>query len=87
MHSVILAVDVPPDVENPLTQRNWPILLEHLDRITNSVQGILRLSDTVVQIPLENGLPAFVECAQECKNLGCSYKVLFFQENPAWITS
>jgi hypothetical protein len=87
MNSVIFVIDVPKTFESPLATHAWQQFLSGLDHITNSAPGILKLSDNVFQIPLENGLPAFVQYGEDCRAHQYSYRVLFFEENPAWVTS
>jgi len=87
MNSVIFVIDIPETSESMLEASAWRSFLLSLDHITNSTLGILKLSDNVFQIPLENGLPAFAQYGEECRAHRHSYRVLFFEENPAWITS
>ena len=89
MDSAIFVIDMPmPETsESVFEMDNWQRFLRSLDYITNSTPNILKLSDNAFQIPLENGLPAFVQYGEKCRAHQYSYRVLFFEENPAWITS
>jgi len=86
MHA-ILAVEKPQDVDEILSGQNWNALLETLKDIAQTSQGIQTLAPNVLQIPLENGLHPLVKCGEVCRGRKISYKTLFFEDEPQWITT
>ncbi|KAF0220335.1 MAG: hypothetical protein FD174_1236 [Geobacteraceae bacterium] len=82
-----LIVIVKPITEKRAEIEKWNNFVETLSQKVSSVEGIEMLSENVMQIPLENGLLLFAEVVRTCNLDSYQCKVLFFDEDPKWITS
>lgn len=86
MHSALLTF---PTIANDeeRTKHLWTILLSDIANILGHYKGIESLNENVLLIPLDSGLTALAKVISRLDGEGSSYKVLFFDEEPNWITS
>lgn len=85
MHSALLVIET-SGVSDPDKQVAWFEIEKTVASIEPKCAGLQKLSDNVFLIPLKNGLSAFgtlLHAAQE----GFPCRVLFLDEEPAWISS
>ena len=86
MRSVIFWVENPQVGNIGLEASSWRELLGTLKDIADTSQGSQMLSENVLQIPLKSDLPSLVKCGEACHSKGRTYRVLFLEDEPEWIT-
>lgn len=83
MHSVLLYVEQP--AYNTEETLNWTPFREKAGIITRSFVGTETLGESCWLIPLHSDLGNFASLVYEIQAHKLQYRVLFLEEEPAWI--
>ena len=86
MHSVLLIIEK-PNIDKAEANQSWLAFQSKLAEICKSYEEIQKLDESTVLINLNNELPAFCSLIDVSNTRKLSYRVLFFEEKPSFITS
>ena len=86
MHSILVTFQSPSD-DREDTMRRWRELLSDISGLTRHNENAETLSETVLLIRLDRGLSSWVKVSSRLDREGTPYKVLFFDEEPKWVSS
>lgn len=88
MHSVLLVVQKPEvRTDNTTVLQAWNLLPHQVATQRSRNQAIEVLSEGVLCIPLDNGLPELAAMVTWCVESRLAYRTLFFEKKPEWIVS
>lgn len=84
MHSILLIIEM-PDRSHPDKEKAWSDMKKVVSGIATNNEGIERLSENVLMIPLQSALSAFGTLIHVAQAQQLSYRVLFLDQKPEWI--
>lgn len=87
MHSVLLIVETSLARRQPNEEQIWQSFLREARNIADKNKQIEHPSENSWLIPLQNGLPSFVEIAHAAGKVALPYRAHFFADAPVWILS
>ena len=85
-HAALFVVEKPAELSSA-QERNWPSLLAELQTLAKRTEGSERPNETLVLIPLKNGLPTLTRLCAEAEKHEFGYRVLFLAEGHTWFRS
>jgi hypothetical protein len=84
MHSVLLIIEKPTAPSLAETQA-WGRIQTKISEQLNLYEGMKKINESSLEIPLNNSMPAFVNVLHVVQVEPFPYQVLFFEEEPQWI--
>ena len=80
-HAVLFVVEKPSELSSEQEKR-WPSFLAEINALRGRIEGIERPNESLLLIPLKNGLPVLSRLSFEAERHGFGYRsVITFQEN------
>jgi hypothetical protein len=84
-HKVLIVVDKPAEWISTEQERKWQTVLVELTRLSMPSKGIERLSESVLLLPLNNGLHQVSQLLNTVVQNHFGYRALFLAEEDQWI--
>jgi hypothetical protein len=83
MHSVLLIIEKPSN-PSPAETQSWERIQERISEQSNLYEGMKKINESSLEIPLKNSMPAFVNVLHIVQVEPFPYRVLFFEKKPQW---
>ena len=84
MHSVLVVINK-PDAFSPAQQQTWSKIQSKIAEQLNLYKDVKKINESILQISLENALPAFVNILRTVQDEKFPYQVLFSEQDLHWV--
>lgn len=84
MHSILLIIEKPANA-SPAELQSWGRIQDKITEQSNLYEGMKKISENSLEIPVESSLPAFVNVSHIVQVEQFPYQVLFLDDEHQWV--
>ena len=84
MHSILVIINKPNN-PSPEETQSWGRIQTKIAEQLHLYEGMRKISENSLEIPVENNLPAFVNVLHTVQVEQFHYKVLFLENENQWV--